>query len=146
MPLCDHFHSPWADHHSWEGFYSAWANTIVRHLNGSLLPPQFRAVPQVHLGARVEADVATFGQGDGGAAEQADPGDAVSGLPSALWAPPEPVQTIAVDFPDQDVYEFQVFDERRGTRLVAVVELVSPANKDRAEHRRAFVSKCAAYL
>ncbi len=30
--------------------------------------------------------------------------------------------------------------------LVAAVEIVSPANKDRPSHRRAFVTKCAAYL
>jgi hypothetical protein len=29
---------------------------------------------------------------------------------------------------------------------VAAVEIVSPANKDRPEHRRAFVAKCAALL
>jgi len=29
---------------------------------------------------------------------------------------------------------------------VAAVEIVSPANKDRAEHRRAFVAKCVALL
>jgi hypothetical protein len=31
-------------------------------------------------------------------------------------------------------------------RLVAAIELVSPANKDRPSHRRAFAAKCAAYL
>src|SRR5262249_53853155 len=31
-------------------------------------------------------------------------------------------------------------------RVVAVVELVSPRNKDRPEGRRAFAAKCAAYL
>src|ERR1019366_3812455 len=31
-------------------------------------------------------------------------------------------------------------------RLVAAIELVSPANKDRPEHRRAFAAKCAALL
>ena len=31
-------------------------------------------------------------------------------------------------------------------RVVAAVEIVSPANKDRPEHRRAFVAKCAALL
>jgi hypothetical protein len=30
--------------------------------------------------------------------------------------------------------------------LVAAIELVSPANKDRPEHRNAFVGKCAALL
>jgi hypothetical protein len=43
-------------------------------------------------------------------------------------------------------YEVRVFDRERGSRLVAVVELVSPANKDRPEHRRAFVAQCAALL
>src|SRR5437899_1625370 len=47
---------------------------------------------------------------------------------------------------DQDVYEVQVFDEKRHCRLVAAVEIVSPANKDRPEHRQAFVSKCAGLL
>jgi hypothetical protein len=30
--------------------------------------------------------------------------------------------------------------------LVAATEIVSPANKDRSEHRRAFVAKCAALV
>jgi hypothetical protein len=48
--------------------------------------------------------------------------------------------------PAQDVYEVQVYDEKRHCRLVAAVEIVSPANKDRPEHRRAFVAKCAGLL
>ena len=31
-------------------------------------------------------------------------------------------------------------------RLVAAIEIVSPANKDRPEHRRTFVAKCATLL
>jgi hypothetical protein len=48
--------------------------------------------------------------------------------------------------PDQDEYEVRVYDTHRRRRLVAVVEIVSPANKDRPEHRRVFVAKCAALL
>ncbi len=48
--------------------------------------------------------------------------------------------------PEQDEYEVRVYDETFGRRLVAVVELVSPANKDRPDSRRAFVAKCAALL
>ena len=33
-----------------------------------------------------------------------------------------------------------------GPQLRAAIELVSPANKDRASHRRAFAVKCAGYL
>jgi hypothetical protein len=39
-----------------------------------------------------------------------------------------------------------VYDQRRGRHLVAAVEIVSPANKDRPENRRAFVTKGAALL
>jgi hypothetical protein len=46
----------------------------------------------------------------------------------------------------QDEYEVRVYDSKRGRRLVAAVELVSPANKNRPEHRRAFIGKCAALL
>jgi hypothetical protein len=35
---------------------------------------------------------------------------------------------------------------KSGRRLVAAVEIISPANKDRAEHRQAFVSKCLGLL
>ncbi len=44
-----------------------------------------------------------------------------------------------------DTFEVQVRDAAQ-RRLVAAVELVSPANKDRPAHRRDFVIKCASYL
>jgi hypothetical protein len=47
---------------------------------------------------------------------------------------------------EQDEYEVLVYDTERGRRLVAAIEIVSPANKDRPEHRRVFVAKCAALL
>ena len=37
-------------------------------------------------------------------------------------------------------------DPAGGPRLVAAIELVSPANKDRPAHRQAFAGKCAGYL
>ncbi|MBY0456241.1 MAG: hypothetical protein K2V38_02770 [Gemmataceae bacterium] len=39
-----------------------------------------------------------------------------------------------------------MYEAEGGARLVAAVELVSPANKDRESHRRAFATKCAGYL
>ena len=53
---------------------------------------------------------------------------------------------VAVDLPLQDVFEVRVYDDRRGRRLVAAIELVSPGNKDRPENRHALAIKCAAYL
>jgi len=50
------------------------------------------------------------------------------------------------DLPSPDVYEVLVYDTRHGRQLVAAVEIVSPANKDRPDHRAAFVARCAALL
>ena len=50
------------------------------------------------------------------------------------------------DLSEQYDYEVLVYDQSRGRILVAAVEIVSPANKDRADNRRAFVAKCAALL
>jgi hypothetical protein len=69
-----------------------------------------------------------------------------SGVATAVWAPPRPTRTFPVAFADPAIYEVRVYDDERGCRLVAAVELVSPANKDRPEHRRAFAVKCASYL
>src|SRR5262249_51824764 len=54
--------------------------------------------------------------------------------------------TLETTLPDQDEYEVRVYDERHGRVLVAAIELISPANKDRPESRRAFVGKVAALL
>jgi hypothetical protein len=62
------------------------------------------------------------------------------------WAPSQPTLAVETESPDMDEYEVRAYDTRRGRRLVAAVELVSPANKDRPENRRLFVAKCAALL
>ena len=71
---------------------------------------------------------------------------AKGGVATAIWAPPRPTFDVVTDLPDQDEYEVRVYDTKRHRRLVAAVEIVSPANKDRPENRRAFVTKCAALL
>ena len=107
---------------------------IAAALNRSL-PRRFVAEPQVHLGPSIEIDVANY-EGD-------DPDPIVtgaggeSGVATAVWAPPGPTLAVASDLPDLDEYEVRVYDTRRGRRLVAAVEIVSPANKDRPEHRQA---------
>jgi hypothetical protein len=53
---------------------------------------------------------------------------------------------VETTLPDYDEYEVRIYDARRGRHLVAAIEFVSPTNKDRPEHRNAFVGKCAALL
>lgn len=142
MPLRDHFHPPLKDQDDWESFHSAWTNTIVRRLNSRWLSKRYRSAPQTHLGILVEVDVATFENDP----PVTDSGSSNGGVATAVWAPPRPAQSVAVDLPAQDVFEVRVYDDRRGRRLVAAIELVSPGNKDRPENRHAFAIKCAAYL
>ena len=53
---------------------------------------------------------------------------------------------VDVDFARLDSYEIRVYQDLGGAELRAAIELVSPANKDRAGSRRTFAAKCAGYL
>jgi hypothetical protein len=143
MPLQDHFHPPIAPTFPWESFHSLWAGSVVAFLNRTL-PRRFRAFAQLHLGRHIEADVAEIDHGRG---VEDDRGNGVSngGVAVQAWAPPQTSLVIPAIFPDDIVVP--VLDLEGGRILpVAVVEFVSPGNKDRAETRRAFALKSAAYL
>lgn len=142
MPLRDHFRPPLDELRHWEGFHATWPVMMVASLRRQL-PPRYFAEPRVHSGASAEIDVATF-ENEGVLATGIGNGN--GGLATAVWAPPRPTLAVITDLPTQDAYEVLVYDEKRHCRLVAAVEIVSPANKDRAEHRRAFVAKCAGLL
>jgi hypothetical protein len=138
MPLLDHFRPPLSQRRHWDSFHGAWAEAMAAHLNQSLLPERFVAEARVQLGGQVEIDVATFAEA--GTA----PGPSQGGV--ALWTPPKPMATAPLSFQAADIFEVQVLSEAEGPRLVAAVELVSPANKDRPANRRMFAVKCASYL
>ncbi len=67
-------------------------------------------------------------------------------MATAVWAPARPSLAVETSVPDVDEYEVRIYDARRGRHLVAAIEIVSPGNKDRPEHRNAFIAKCAALL
>lgn len=144
MPLRDHFHAPLDEESSWEGFHGQWPAMLVLDLCRKL-PPEFVAAPRVHLGAAIEIDVATYERDAGYASSWGSTTDE-GGVATAVWSPPQATLTFEADLPAQDEYEVRVYDTQRGRRLVAAIEIVSPANKDRSEHRRAFVTKCAELL
>ncbi|HYH66966.1 MAG TPA: DUF4058 family protein [Urbifossiella sp.] len=141
MPLRDHFRPPLSHTASWEGFHGQWPAVIVQQMRQQL-PPGYVAEPRVHSGAQVEIDVAAFEKDD--APRLAAPAD--GGVATAVWAPARPSVDVETTLPDYDEYEVRVYDATRGRQLVAAIELVSPANKDRPEHRNVFVGKCAALL
>ena len=140
MPLRDHFRPPTTNFASWEELHGLWPGIMAVRLN-SILPPEYRSGLKIHLGNVVEVDVAAFeleNAGDPGSDDRSD---------SALsWKAASPTVLLDTDELTPPEYEVRVYDERHGRRLVAAVEIVSPRNKDRADARDAFVSKCHALL
>ncbi len=146
MPVRDHFRPPVSKKSSWEGFHAMWPTCIVQQLRNQL-PPGFVAEPRVHLGTLMEIEV--------GALESDDPprvvassgnGNGNGGTATAVWTATLPAVVVDTEPPDEFEYEVRIFDVERERQLVAAVEFVSPANKDRRESREAFVAKCAALL
>jgi hypothetical protein len=140
MPLLDHFHPPLAPRRHWESFHVNWAGAIADALNESLLPEGYFAEEHAQLGPWVEIDVATF-TGSEPSGHQAG---GTATMPPRTWSPPTPAMVLPAAFPD--AFEVLVFESEGGSRLVAAIELVSPGNKDRADHRQAFAVKSASYL
>ena len=136
MPLLDRFHPPLHGPRRWEGFHHSWATFIAQQLNRGVLPSGYFAESEITLGPEMEIDVATLefpgvGAGAGG---------------TAIWAPSKPKISVPVDFARLDSFEVRIYQDLGGAELRAAVELVSPANKDRAGSRRTFAAKCAGYL
>ena len=144
MPLRDHFRGAVDKVMPWEGFHAFWPAVIVQKLK-PVLPDGIRAEPTVHAGRQAEGDVLGFVTENWGAGEFDDlTSDGGTGVATALAAAPTLVIETEID--DADAFEVKVYDTNRARRLVAVIELISPGNKDRPDTRQTFVTKCAAYL
>jgi hypothetical protein len=139
MPLLDHFQAPLSIDWPWDAFHSAWASAIATHLNQSVLPEDYYALPLAKRGSQIEIDVATLHR-------EGSPGSDGGGTATAVWTPPRPRLSETVDFTDLDLFEVQVIRRFGGPQLRAAIELISPANKDRPSNRHAFAVKCGSYL
>jgi hypothetical protein len=141
MPILDHFHPPLSVRRHWDSFHATWTVCLGDALT-AVLPETYFVEVQTQAGASGEIDVATFeekltpknGAGDG---------PQMATVPPKLAAIPTPVLTMPAVFPEN--FEVRVFSTKAGPTLVAAIELISPANKDRPE-TRAFAAKCASYL
>jgi hypothetical protein len=132
--LLDHFRPPLTRRRDWTGFHSHWASTIATSLNQQL-PDGWFAEPRVQWG--IEVDVGAF--------EEPVLAGVGESRESTAWQPPAPLKTIEFS-QGTDVVEVLVHHDFGGIPVVGVIELVSPANKDRPDTREALVSKCHNYL
>lgn len=128
MPLLDNFRPPLSLRRHWHAFHNSWATYLASHLN-SELPEEFFAEQTCSSGLRSMSpgSMTVLGRPK---------------LPASSWTVPQPTATLPLTILS-DVIEVLVFRQEGGPILAAAMELVSPASKDRPEHRDAFVSKCA---
>src|SRR4051794_30519512 len=124
MPLLDHFHPPLSSRRPWESFHATWASSLADLLNREL-PAGYVAMEQLHAGAPVEIDVATFSEnGD------ADHPPARAGaVTQTVWLPAVAPRSLPATFPEGCTVE--IVSTEGGRALVAAIELISPDNKDR---------------
>lgn len=141
MPLRDHFRPPTSLLAPFPSLHAMWATHLVGQLNQGVLPVAYFAVTRSYPGSQAQVDVGAVHD----ERDTVSSRDGNGGVATAVWAPPQPPLVAAVDLAGLEAVEVLVMLAEQ-MRLVAAVELVSPANKDRPSHRNAFVSKVAAYL
>jgi hypothetical protein len=151
MPLYDHFHRPLLNIHDWESFHSQWGGCIAADLNRRL-PKRFLASAPQHLGPYVSSDVAErellqedISDSQNGTPEgSSERGGVAVALEKLVYTPPVTALSMPVSFPEE--FRVEVRDTLRASRVLAVIELVSPGNKDDDESRESFAGKCLGYL
>ena len=94
MPLLDHFHPPLSERRPWESFHTTWASALADALNQDVLPPGYIALEQVHQGASLEIDVATFTEPAG-----ATSAGGTATVPRTVWTPAAAPLVLPTIFP-----------------------------------------------
>ena len=125
MPLRDHFANP--DHPTWQPVNGMWPAIIILNLIRRL-PPRYQVHPKIHVPA-----------------EEPECTVIETGIP--FWSEPFPTPTLSVETDGEVPSECEVnITDLHDGKLVAVIELVSPSNKDRPDNRQDFVAKCEAFV
>jgi hypothetical protein len=122
---------------TFHAFHGAWIIHLKETLNSGLLPEGFYAMSEQH-GGQIIADILTLHAG--GPAPQVAPG---RGSLALAEAPPR-VSRKAVTSPEKAARALRrtlAIRHASTHRIVALLEVLSPANKDRASHVAEFVRK-----
>jgi hypothetical protein len=126
-------------------FHTTWIGQINNALNGGVLPEGYYALAEQHMGMGV-ADVLTLHASAAGptAVPTSSPGD-VGGIAVAA-APPLVQRKQTADFGPLGRRRSIAIRHVSGHRLVALLEILSPANKDRMASIHEFTDKAAEAL
>jgi hypothetical protein len=125
----------------YHGFHGLWIAALNNALNGGLLPNGYYAYPEQHVGHFI-ADLITLHAP--APHPSATPGG--SGGLAVADAPPRVRYKAELTPSDRARRRTLAIRHVSGHRLVAVLEIVSPANKDRWEHVEELAGKIDALL
>ena len=120
-------------------FHNGWIYELANALNGGLLPSGYYALGEQHAGRPI-ADVLTLHSQPPAVEPPATGGLAVA------EAPPKVRHRLTVSAAARSRRRTLTIRHVTGHRIVALLEVVSPANKDRASHVNEFASKVEAAL
>jgi hypothetical protein len=143
MPLRDHFHPPLLTHLNPESLILTWGTLLMLQLNRTVLPAGYRAEQEVYGGPRVTIDLGALERARRNGGQSGDGTNGGVATATRTYAPPA-ILAGDVTFAEPDLFEVRVL--REDGRIAAAIELISRANKDRPDTRRAFAIKCASYL
>lgn len=119
-------------------FHTAWIAAIQNTLNDGLLPKSFYALAEQHVG-RAIADVLTLHTSPASLEPLALPSN--SGGTAVAEAPPKVRRKQSIEPAALTRRRTLAIRHVSGHRLVALLEIVSPANKDRARSVEEFSDK-----
>jgi hypothetical protein len=122
-------------------FHTVWLTAINHALNGGILPSGYYSLPEQHVG-RFVTDVLTLHSPPSFAAPAASsPQPGASSATLLAEAPPQVRWRQTIPAEALSRRRSLAIRHVSGHRLVALLEIVSPANKDRPEHVEEFAAK-----
>ncbi len=136
-----------ADAGTFHAFHTAWITHLSETLNGGFLPPGYYALPEQHAGRRI-ADVLTLHSPIDGPAELSSdsPIDEGGFAVAVADAPPKTQLRLTASTASRMLRRTLAIRHVSGHRVIALMEVISPANKDRSAHVAEFVDKVEAAL
>ncbi|HUE73237.1 MAG TPA: DUF4058 family protein [Pirellulaceae bacterium] len=126
---------------TFHAFHTAWITHLSESLNGGILPSGYYALPEQH-GGRLIADVLTLQVPQPGSQPPAEPPGGVA----LADAPPRVRRKLSPSPSARGTRRTLAIRHVSGHRIIALIEIVSPANKDRASHVAEFADKAETAL
>ncbi len=129
-------------------FHLAWIAELRRALNGGLLPSDYYAMAEQRA-AEFEPDLLTLERRDATAARY-DPSDSAHPDGGTALATARPAARLIGEVDDDALYALKrrtvTIRHATNDRIVALIEIASPGNQDRAQSVKRFVDKAVAAL